>query len=181
MALLCLLLATGYLLVATPLLDFYREREAGLADKRMLALRLRATADALPELRAQLAALKASASTRKISLDGGSDAIAAANLQSEIEQLATSTGVTIGSTEAIAAESRGSHRRIGLRLAVNGPYAAVVSLLGAIEKATPPLVLGNLQIHAMMRPIGDTSNARLEAAFEVYGFRATEPLSPPQQ
>lgn len=181
MTLLCLLLAAGYLLLVTPLLGFYRGREATLVDKQMLAVRLRASADALPGLRAQLAALQTSASTRKITVDGGSDAIAAANLQSHLEQLAASTGVTIGSTEAIAAENRGAQRRIGLRLAVNGQYAAIVNLLGAIDKATPPLVLGNLQIHAMMRPVGDTSNVRLDAGFEVYGFRSAEAPSAPQQ
>ena len=64
----------------------------------------------LPELRARLAELQAAATTRKIALDGASDAIAAANLQSRIEELAVSSGVTIGSTEGIAAENRGGYR-----------------------------------------------------------------------
>lgn len=160
----------------------------------MLVQRLRASSATLPELHAQLAALQAAASTRKITLDGSSDAIAAANLQTQVEELATSAGVTIGSTEAIAAESRGAYRRIGLRLSVNGHYAAIVNLLGAVDKALPPLVLSNLQMHALMRSaaamrspgatglsIGDASNARLDAAFEVYGFRSIEAPSTAQQ
>ena len=178
---LCLALAAGYLLIIAPILDFYSEREAALADKRMLARRLDAAAATLPELRAQRAELQAAASTRKIMLEGSSDAIAAANLQSHLEELATSTGVTIGSTEAVTAENRGAYRRIGLRLAVNGPYTAIVRMLGAVDKAAPPLVLSNLQIHAMVRPSADASNARLDAGFEVYGFRSIEAPSAPRQ
>jgi general secretion pathway protein M len=178
---LCLALGAGYVLIAAPVLDFYHQREAALADKRMLAQRLNAAAAELPGLRAQLATLQAAASTRKIVLDGTSDAIASANLQRRIEELGTSTGVTISSTEAVAAESRGAYRRIGLRLAVSAEYAGVVKLLGAIDAAAPPLVLSNLQIHTIVRPTGDQSNARLDAGFEVYGFRNSEAPLPLQR
>jgi general secretion pathway protein M len=148
----------------------------------MLAQRLEASAAALPQLQARLAELKAGASARDIALDGNSDAVAAANLQSRLEKLASSTGAAIGSSEAIPAESRGAFRRIGLRLAINGPYAAIVNLLGAIDNSTPPLVSSNLQIHAMVRPMaGDPGNARLDAAVEVYGFRAVDAAPPTQQ
>ena len=86
-----------------------------------------------------------------------------------------------GSTEAVAAENRGAYRRIGLRLAVSGEYAAIVKLLGAVDGATPPLVLSNLQIRAIVRPTGDPSNARLDAGFEVYGFRNSEAPLPLQR
>jgi general secretion pathway protein M len=171
---LCLALGAGYVLIVAPVLDFHYQRDTALADKRMLAQRLNAATVELPGLRAQFASLQAEASTRKIVLEGTSDAIASANLQSRLEELATGTGVTIGSTEAVAAESRGAYRRIGLRLAGSGEHAAIVKLLGAVDGAAPPLVLSNLQIHAMMRPTGDPSNIRLDAGFEVYGFRNIE-------
>ena len=95
---LCLVLALGYVLIVSPLLELYRQREAMLADKRTLAPRLNAAAAELPVLRARLAEVQAAASTRKITLDGKSDAIASANLQTRIEELAASTSVTIGST-----------------------------------------------------------------------------------
>jgi general secretion pathway protein M len=142
---------------------------------------LNAAAAELPGLRAQLATLQAAASARKIVLDGTSDAIASANLQRRIEELGTSTGVTISSTEAVAAENRGAYRRIGLRLAVSAGYAAIVKLLGAINAAAPPLVLSNLQIHGIVRPTGDQSNARLDAGLEVYGFRNSEAPLPLQR
>jgi len=64
-----------------------------------------------------------------------------------VEELAAAAGTTIGSTEGLAAENRGSYRRLGLRIAISGEYEALIKLLGSIETAVPPLVLSNLQIH----------------------------------
>jgi general secretion pathway protein M len=179
LGILCLVLVGIYLLLVSPVLDLYNQREATLADRRMLAPRLSAAAAELPELRARLAELQTAATTRKIALDGASDAIAAANLQSRIEELASSAGVTIGSTEGLAAENRGGYRRIGLRLAITGDYDAIIKLLGAIETTAPPLILSNLQFHGTLRqmgqpPMGQPQTSRLDAGFEVYGFRRAD-------
>jgi len=140
----------------------------------MLAPRLSAAAAELPELRARLAELQAAAKTRDIVIDGASNAIAAANLQSRPEELAKSVGVTIGSTEGIAAENRGGYRRVGLRLAISGEYEAIIKLLAAIETAAPPLVLSNMQFHGVLRPTAQAQSSRLDAGVEVYGFRRTD-------
>jgi general secretion pathway protein M len=191
LAILCLVLSGVYFLVVAPVLDLYGQREATLADRRMLAPRLSAAAAELPALRARLTELQASATTRNIALDGASDAIAGANLQSRIEELASSAGVAIGSTEGLAAENRGGYRRIGLRLAITGDYDAIVKLLGAIETAAPPLILSNLQFHGTLRqmgqrqmgqpPMDQPQTSRVDAGFEVYGFRRTDtPVAPKQ-
>jgi hypothetical protein len=59
-----------------------------------------------------LADLRARAGTAKVTLEGPSDAIASANLQSHIAEFAASVGVTVGSTESLPVETRGlpSHR-----------------------------------------------------------------------
>ena len=171
LAILCLVLGGVYLLLVSPILDLYSQREATLADRRMLAPRLSVAAAELPELRARLAELQASATT---ALDGASDAIAAANLQSRIEELAKSAGVTISSTEGLAGENRGAYRRVGLRLAISGEYEAIIKLLAAIETAAPPLVLSNVQFHGVLRPTAQSQTSRLDAGVEVYGFRRTD-------
>jgi len=173
-AILLVLLGSAYLLIVAPVLDLYSQREALLDDRRMLAPRLSAAAEGLPALRAQVAQLRTAASASRITLDGASDAIASASLQSRMEELAKSTGATIGSTEALAAENRSGYRQIGLHIKASGAYDAVVKLLEAIEKGSPPLVLSNLTIRSMTRPLGPAAAARLDAEFEVYGFRSTE-------
>jgi hypothetical protein len=147
----------------------------------MMASRLALAAGELPALRGRLAELRTTASASKVTLDGSSDAIASANLQSHVEALATPLGVSLGSVEALAADDRGGFRRIGLRVAVNGEYESLVRFLGAIETSVPPLVLGELHIRSTMRPVAAPGNAKLDAGFEIYGFRSNEKPASVQQ
>ena len=171
LAILALLIALVYTGLVVPLIDLYRDGEAVLADREMLAPKLEQLATQVPALRARLTALQAARTGNEITLDGATDALASANLQSRLEQIAAANGVAIASTEAIAAEDRSPYRRIGLRLAVNGKYEAIVKLLGAIEAAAPPLVPGNLQIHGLFRMVEARAGYPLETRFEVYGLR----------
>jgi Tfp pilus assembly protein PilO len=174
LAILAVAVGSAYLLIVVPLEEFYLERQAIRADRGMLAARLVVAAKELPGLRTRLTKLRATASTSKVTLDGANDAIAAAGLQSRVEALATSLGVTLGSTEALPAEDRGGVRRIGLRITVSGEYESLVRLFGAIEASVPPLVLDNLHIHNVLRPAGMPGNAKLDAGFEVYGVRSND-------
>jgi hypothetical protein len=173
LALLLLLATLGgvYLLVAVPILDFYAARAAVIENRRMLVPRLKAAADELPGLRARVADLRATAGTHKVTLEGSSDAIASANLQSRIAELATSVGVTIGSTESLPVEVRGGYRRIGLRYTLSGPYETLVKFLARLEAATPPLVIENLHIHGVLRRPGTPAASALDAGLDVFGFR----------
>lgn len=178
LTLVLVVLGGGYLLVASPLLDFYAERGAGLENRRILLPRLRSAADELPALRRRVAELSATASTRKVTLDGASDAVASASLQSRIEGLAAAVGASIGSTESLPVETRGAYRRIGLRFVLNGTYETLVKLLAKLEAATPPLVIDNLQIHGVLRRPGTGrgpgADTGLDAGLDVYGFRDNE-------
>jgi len=173
-ALLILALGGAYLLVATPLLEFYAERATLVANRRALLPRLQAAADELPALHARVGELRAAAGTRRITLEGASDAIAAATLQSRIEELAASVGATIGSTESLPAEARSGYRRIGLRYVVSGQYETLVKFLAKLEAATPPLVIDNLHIHGVLRRPGTPAASGLDAGFDVYGYRDGE-------
>jgi len=176
LALSLLLVALGgvYLLIVSPLLGLYAERAAVLENRRMLVPRLRAAADELPSLRARVEQLRAAAGTRKITLEGASDAIASATLQSRIEELATSAGATIGSTESLPAEARSGYRRIGLRYVLSGSYETLVKFLARLESATPPVVIDNLHIHGVLRRPGTPAAAGLDAGLDVYAYRDGE-------
>ncbi len=165
-----------YFLVVTPLVDLYAERQSVLANRRMLLPRLKAAAEELPGLRARATELRAAVGKRTVTLDGSSDAVAAANLQSRIEGLAASVGAKISSTESLPAEIRGGYRRIGLRYVLNGPYETLAKLLAKLETATPPLVVDNLHIRGRLRSPrrGATETAELDAGLDVYGYRANE-------
>jgi general secretion pathway protein M len=172
-------LAFAYLLIVAPLLDFYAEREATIETRRMLLPRLNAAKGELPLLRAQAAELHAAATTHKVTLEGASDAIASAALQSHIEEVTAAAGATIGSAEGLPAEARGTYRRIGLRLVLSGPYETLVALFAKLEAATPPLIIDNVQIRGLQRRAGVSEPLSLDAGFDVYGFRADEGAAKP--
>jgi general secretion pathway protein M len=174
LSILCVIIVLVYAGVIAPLVDLYRSGEVTLADRELLVPKLEQLAAEVPALRARLAALQAAGAGHEVVLDGATDALAAANLQSRLEQLAAANGVTIASTEAVVTEDRGPYRRIGLRLAVNGQYEAIIKLLAAVEEASPPMVPGNLQIHGLFRAIEIRTGYPLETRFEVYGFRIGE-------
>ena len=143
----------------------------------MLLPRLKASAEELPGLRARASELRAAAGTRKVTLEGASDAIASANLPSRIEELAASVGATISSTEGLPAEVRGGYRRIGLRHVLIGQYETLVKLLAKLKGATPPLVIDNLHIQGGLRADrrpGRPATPGLNAGLDVYGFRTNE-------
>ena len=174
LSLLFVALGGGYFVAVSPLLGLYAERADVLENRRMLVPRLRAAADELPALRARVEQLRAAAGTRKITLEGASDAIAAATLQSRIEELAASAGATIGSTESLPAEARAGYRRIGLRYVLSGSYETLVKFLAKLQSATPPLVIDNLHIHGVLRRPGTPAAAGLDAGLDVYAYRDGE-------
>jgi general secretion pathway protein M len=171
-----LLVALGgvYVLVVAPVRDLYAERAAILENQRALLPRLQAAAEELPELHARAEQLRAAAGTRKLTLEGASDAIAAASLQSRIEELAANVGATIGSTESLPAEVRSGYRRIGLRYVLSGPYETLVKFLAKLDAATPPLVIDNLHVHGVLRRPGTPAATGLDAGLDVYGYRDGE-------
>ncbi len=168
-------LAILFLGVVVPLWDLYDERGAVLLTDRQLEPRLRAVAAQVPQLQARVAELRQAAGTRQNTLEGATDAVASAALQSRIEGLAAASGAVIISTDSLPAEPQGGYHRIGLKVAISGTYESIVKLLNSIETANLPLVLDNLQIHAKLQAAATSSAGPLDAAFVVYGFRSQEP------
>ncbi len=170
-----LALAGLYAIAAAPLLDLYAERAQRIETRRAMLAKLNTIAGELPVLRARVSELRAAVGSKKLTLDGASDAIASAALQGHIQELAGAAGISIGSTESLPAEvQQGGYRRLGLRLVLNGTYESLARLLGRIETATPPLIVDNLQIRSFQRRPGATPVVALDANLEVYAFRADE-------
>jgi len=171
-----LVLATFYTMAIAPALDLYAANETAAETRRALAARLNAMANELPALRAHVTQLRTAAAGNKQTLEEGSNAVAAAALQGRIGEIATGAGVMIASSESLAAEAQDGYRRLGLRLVVNGSYDGLIRLLAGIEKATPPLIVDNLQIRgSQRRPRAPADSvAPLDASFEVFGFRLSE-------
>ncbi|MDO9712294.1 type II secretion system protein GspM [Paracraurococcus lichenis] len=167
-------LGGGWAGLVAPLLDWYAMRAEEVQARRAVARRMAEIAESLPALRdqARQAAEPTRAATGAV-LEGASDPIAAAELQGRLQQMAARAGAPLSSAEALPGEAAGAWRRIGLRIAVNAPWPAVVRLLQAVATATPRMLVDDLQLRAPALLLR-TGPRPMDASFTVYAFRAAE-------
>ena len=169
-----LLLAALWLGVLAPLLDLHAAREGRLATQRVLATRMAALAEALPGLRREA---EAGGGAPPALLEGGSDSVAGAALQGQVQEMAARAGVSLGSAELLPAELAGRYRRISLRLAVGGSWGGLVGLLQALEGATPRMLVDELQVRDAPS-IAPGAGRPVAAGLTVVAFRSADPAAP---
>lgn len=167
--LLVVVLAALWAGIAVPLTDWFADRSNSIDRQTTLARRMAQIAADLPALRNAAATTQAAAPVAV--LDGASDSVAGAALQQRLQQIGTSLGATLSSTEVLAGEPVGAYRRIGVRLAVGARWPVIVRLLEAIADNTPRLLVNDLQIQAMRSVVADSDPA-INVTMVVFGFRA---------
>lgn len=104
-------------------------------------------------------------------LEGASDPVAGAALQGQVQEMASRAGAALASAELLPAEATGRYRRIGLRVAVNGSWPAIVALLRAVEEATPRMLVDELQVRDAPS-IAPGAGRPVAASLTVVAFRA---------
>jgi general secretion pathway protein M len=154
--------------VVAPVLDWYDARANRIAELRGRAARETALIATLPALRE--AAAQAAKTPARAVLNGATDSIAGAELQEQVQAMATAANAQLTSIETLPAEQMGSYRRIGVRVELNALLPVVVDLLKAIEEAEPSMMVDDM--HLTSTPVGPVSvTLPLDAAFTVYAFR----------
>lgn len=169
-ALLAVLLGLAWIALGAPLLAWHGERAERLATRQALAQRMEAVAATLPALRREAAGETAGPQAQAL-VEGGSDAIAGAALQTHLGGLASRAGMALSSAEVLPAEAAGSYRRIRLRVSVNGPWPELVRLLQEIAQSTPRILVDDVQMQAGMSVTAGTAQP-VGATFTVTAFRA---------
>jgi general secretion pathway protein M len=163
---LCILIAV-VIGILGPAWRWYDGRQQLLAAEQEQVAGILAQANMLPQLRQQAAAAQASGDTQVL-LAGNSDAIAAANLQSDLAGLAAASGASLASTEVLPAQMSGGLRQMGIAVEVTADWPALTELLVAIESARPRMIVNDLSISPAAFGIPGTS---LQASFSVLAFR----------
>ena len=111
-----LVVAALWLGVGQPLVQAYANDADALERRSMLASHMTEVAGSLPELQHELAARRtAERMPANATLEGKSDALAGAKLQSLVESMSNSAGGHLTSTDALPAQQVGAYRRIALR------------------------------------------------------------------
>ena len=164
-----LVLIVAWFGVAAPVLGWYDARCDQLAAMRQEAVHIDMLRRSLPALRREAAGGATQSGSQNL-LPGGSDAIAGANLQSILQNLAVQAGVSLDSVTMLPAQPVGSLRRVGVELGVTTTWPALIALLAAIETAQPRMIVGNLSLTAAAADPGEA--VPLQADFTAASFRA---------
>jgi len=173
-----LVLALIWAAIAGPLIGWYQDRNEALAQRQALAVRMAQLVQRLPAVRAQAEAMNAAGQLGANALiDGNSDAVASAAIQEKVSAMAASLGLSLSSTETLAAAREGAYRRVSVRVSLDAAFPVVVHLLQSIETARPSLLVNDLQMHGA-RMIGQPDSAPLNVAFTVIGFRHPDAAAP---
>lgn len=160
--------------IAVPLIDWYAARAETVGRERAVAARMEALAASLPVLRREAARVRAAGPPASTLLAGGSDAIAAASLQGRIQDMASSAGTALSSTEALPARQQGAYRRISLRISFNATLPVLVQLLQSLDGSTPRMLVDDLQLHTSPIIVAQNKGGSppLDTTMTVIGFRA---------
>jgi hypothetical protein len=166
-----LALAVIWLGVVTPVLTWYGAQADDLATARLELAHLQALKDSLPSLRRAVAQGAAQPSGTDVLLSGDSDAIAGANLQATLSDLAAQAGTNLDSAEAVTAQQTGALRRIGVSVSVTATWPVLIAYLAAVDASRPRMVVDDLSVSTNSAP--DTrQDVTLQANFTVSAFRA---------
>jgi general secretion pathway protein M len=184
---------------AAPIIAWYDDRAAEIAQRQSLARRMVTLVQSVPELEQRARASTETALPANALLEGSSDAIAGATLQDLVQRSAEKVKATLTSAETLAAEQAGSYRRIGVRVALGAiEWPTLLRLLQLLEQSRPVMLIDDLQLHAapnlqmnfaqFRNPVfqpqppgiqppqqqqhGPTSPAPIDASFTVIAFRA---------
>lgn len=102
-------------------------------------------------LRSQHEQLKRSLTSNRHYLQGTSDALAAANLQSTIKRLAASKSMEILSTQILPASEDAGFTRVALKVRMRGILENTVKLIHSLETGQPYLFIDNVTIRKISR------------------------------
>ncbi len=176
-----LVLVAVWVAAVQPLADWYADRADSLAQRTALARRMTDLAASLPALAGQLTGGGTPAGNPPrgmvgATLAGNTDAVAGADLQQRVQEMAVRAGVTVTSTETLPAAAAGAYRRIALHLSVNATWPVLVALLQTMGQASPRMLIDDLQVRGS-RLMTQPAEPPLEVSFTVFGFRADTPAT----
>ncbi len=166
--------AVFWVAAVAPLIGWYQDRAAALAQQQALAVRMAALSKEIPALRAAVSAAGLQSADNQLLLAGGTDAIAGANLQSALQDLATQAGTSLDSAELLPVQPAGTLRRIGMQVSVTAAWPVLIALLEAIGTARPRMIVGDLSVINNSQP-GAGQDQPMHANFTITGFRAGAP------
>jgi hypothetical protein len=87
-------------------------------------------------------------------LTGNTPSVSASDLQETVQGLAAREGTQVITTRVLNPEPAGSFSKIGLQMEIGGQIQQVASLVKALEASPKLLVIDEITVRSLFRPIG---------------------------
>jgi len=145
-ALLLGLMWAGWTAVFAPLAESISRDSASIAQSEQLLAEYDRLETQLPVLEQRLKEIHAGNIGMVGFLDGATEALVAAKLQADVQQITTATQVVVRSSQTMPMAKEAGFRRIGLQLELGATPAGLQRLLHQIETTTPVLFVERLAI-----------------------------------
>ncbi len=159
-----------------PLVAYYARAADNVDARRHELARYESLAARLPALRERLAEVHSDRPSSVYYVAGATAALASADMQRQLKQLAQRSGGEVISSQILPAEDDAGQPRAGLRAHIKMDPPSLVRVLHAIESGQPMYFVDNLLID--MRPARSRSGGKiieateLDVKFDVYGYLA---------
>jgi Tfp pilus assembly protein PilO len=169
---LVLALAGIYFVLLSPLMAVYDSNAQSLEQRRETIRRYEKAVNDLPRLRLLAKQHRDRPKNGDLLLNGASDAIAAAALQSNLKEMVEGEGAKITSAAMLPPVTKEGYQRVGVRIAFSGNLQLLTTVLGGIATSHPILGVGNLDLHVAGDSEGGNEDPSLSIALDVFGYRA---------
>lgn len=145
----------GKMAIATPLLEHRATIKGQLESQPQLLqknLRYLSQKDSL--LAALAAARNQIKSIEPALLTGDTPSVTASDLQETVQSLATREGTQVITTRVLNPEPSGSFSKIAIQMEIGGQVQQLASLIRGIESAPKLLVIDEINVRSLFRPVG---------------------------
>jgi type II secretory pathway component PulM len=174
----------GKMAIATPLLERRATIKGQLESQPQLLeknLRYLSQKDSL--LAALAAARNQIKNIEPALLTGDTPSVTASDLQETVQSLATREGTQVITTRVLNPEPSGSFSKIAIQMEIGGQVQQLASLIRGIESAPKLLVIDEINVRSLFRPVGfpqvpgvqPAAQQNLRVSLTVVGFARAQP------
>lgn len=96
-------------------------------------------------------------------LSGDTPSVSASDLQETVQALAAREGTQVITTRVLNPEPAGSFSKIGVQLEIGGQIHQIVNLIKGIESSPKLLVIDEINVRSLFRPVGFPQPAAAQA------------------
>jgi general secretion pathway protein M len=173
LALLLLPLALAYRLVGLPLWQAYQEQSTRLTLAQDNLDRFQRLAARLAALRQQAAELRDASALAPFLLDADNDALAAAQVQQRLKDLAQANDGRILSTRVLSGETSGPFKEVTINARLQIPLEGLQAMMHELETTRPFLFFEEISIMNRPRRRGRqvVDDPNLETRLTLFGLR----------